>query len=908
MLAVWGKWDGSHTPLPLLAHLLDTGVIAEMLFSDLAVAQRRILTKLLDPDDTGRARARFAYLAALHDLGKADPLFQGQQWSRRSAEFHSHLETLKAEGFPVDPPKPKRPELGETQRHYFRHEWLTAQILLRDSQLPAWARLAVAGHHGRYPYTGHVNPPPEAVSHLEETLNHPAWKTIHHRLILEVAGAFNPDDRDENWPTGLGRGDLALLPVLTGLICLADWMASDESFVNLVPDLTNGVTGYVGVRREQAVERFSSLWDSPAHPTGTFSEIFSGIYPNRPIQAWAVGHRHESGLCIVMVPTGEGKTETALWMHASGRHQSDGLLFALPTTATADAMFDRVRGFFESTSSIGHLAHSRAWLNAFYSPSAVRPIDTSGYGDNEGLRPDDWFSGRHRGLLAPVTVATCDQVLAAAVDHKYIQVRMAALAGKHVILDEVHTYDAYQHELLKRLLGWLGSFRVRTTLLSATIPTARLHDYVRAWRDGWEIEVRDKERMPIDLDSILTGIYPAVLRVDDQVEVTQIPSSRQYHLTVNCHPVEGDSAAFFDAVLNLIVETRATHPHSQIGVIVNTVDRCISIAEALRAAGHPVDTLHSRMTASQRKRATDAVYEAVGPQPTRSPTIVVATQIAEASLDLDFDILITDLAPMTSLLQRAGRLWRHSTPSSNDWVHRDERAYRMSQPALHVMVALHDGSLARHATAPYSMAELDKTWRLCLESGNRRDIAIPNDVQTLVDDAHVAWDDIRQEGLDDFFEKALQEALGSEAAMQFQAKSVGHDVTDFKPRFDDPNHAHGRLAELTRFTLWNDEAVTRLRDAFQIQLLLFDPTGDNPHVWHGDPHSARFEPDLLKWVMPVTGGLARQLLDRATQPEGKTKASSALRDLTFVALDDIGEVAYLDPDLGLVRRQQRKTL
>lgn len=907
LLSIWGKWDESRAPLPLLAHLLDTGAFATAIWNYLSATQRDRVADLISPSNPERARSRFATLAALHDLGKAEPVFQGQQWSTRRGEFAHHLAELTKLGLPTEPPSKFRPRVGDKQKHLFRHEAVTADILKRLTELPSWARLVVAGHHGRYPWDTSLVPVEAA--HMRNAITQPAWSRLHEELIRSVVETYSPRDALSEWPRELDRGLLAFLPLLTGLICLTDWLASDSNFVDHSPrELLTSPADYATRRVSQAEDVLDSRWGHNIHPSGAFADLFDGKQPDRPVQDWAVASDDQTGLTVIMVPTGEGKTETALWLHAAGAAVQDGLIFGLPTMATADAMFERVQSFYRRSGTIGHLAHSRSRLNAFYSESDIDPVDQCSEDDTEepGLRPSDWFSGSHRGLLAPVTVGTCDQILAAAVNHKYIQVRLAALAGKHVVLDEVHTYDAYQHILLKRLLGWLGAYRVRTTLLSATLPTSRLRDYIGARQDGWHNRIPKRDRPKVDLEQTITGQYPAVVRVHDQVEVLPLGCQRHYTLALECHTFDGDRKAFLEQTIALVNSVRQAEPRARIGVMVNTVDRAITIAQRLeQTAAEPVLLLHSRMTATQRARTTQAVYDMVGPAATGPPSTTVSTQIAEASLDLDFDVLISDLSPISSLVQRAGRLWRHSTPIGEVWEHPTHRTYRRGAPVLHIVIPLKETGLHREGVAPYTRAELLKTWRDCLIEGARNEIAVPGDIQDLVDTGEVSWADLSTEAMNDpHFSSALQEHLGADAAKKISADGTGYRPSDLSFPFSADQSTDDNLAAMTAPKLFADDAVTRLRDVFQIQLLPFDIDAEHPVAWRENPFTAHVPigSDLLAHVIPVTGQLAKALLSLANlPPDWHRNAPAMLRNLVPLSINDFSEVAYLDPHKGLIR-------
>ena len=195
---------------------------------------------------------------------------------------------------------------------------------------------------------------------------------------------------------------------------------------------------------------------------------------------------------------GEGKTEAAVyladrWAASSGQ---DGHYFALPTQATSNQMFGRIREYlqdrYEGTQVQLQLLHGHASLSSEF--AALRQINNlvfaPGYpgvdddSDELTVVASEWFTHRKRGLLAPFGVGTIDQALLAALQTKHVFVRLFGLAYKTVIVDEVHAYDAYMTTLLERLLEWLAALGSSVVLLSATLPKARREQLLAAYARG----------------------------------------------------------------------------------------------------------------------------------------------------------------------------------------------------------------------------------------------------------------------------------------------------------------------------------------------------------------------------------------------------------------------------------------
>lgn len=816
-------------------------------------------------------------VVGVHDAGKVDPLHQGQLLTRRRHEFFDFLAGLNL-------PLPDAAWLeravgaaapGVPSRRYLRHEALSGHILDRSGFAP-WLCAAVSGHHGRY--LPDIDRIPPILQQHHRFLDVTSWRGKQDEVLIVLRDVLELSSATPIVSLNALAGPL--IPLVTGLICLADWLASDEAFLrHEYLALLDAPRDYFVKRLADAAAHVEDCLGTPVARCGDFGRLF-GFSPSRPAQQWATNAEHGPGLAVVAVPMGEGKTETALWRHAARPDLRDGLLFALPTTATADAMFTRILDFYGGQDGYAHLGHGRAVLNAFYRPSAAQPVgicdsdDHSGESSRSGLRPGSWFSGPHRVLTAPVGVVTCDQVLAAAVSHKFAPVRLASLAGKHVVLDEVHTYDPYQDRLLRRVLGWLGFFRVRVTLLSATLPARRLRDYVRAYLAGWH-GFRDAAAAEAPID----GLYPAVTVTTGEgvVEQHQLPAWRSYTHQLSYAQVPG-GAAFNVATVDLVERARAADPGARIGVIVNRVDRAIDVASKLRERGLQVLLLHARMTYAQRAQATARLLAAVGKNSPAGPLTVVATSIAEASLDIDLDVLFSDLAPMASLLQRAGRQWRHSTPVAGGWVHPLALAYRRGDPVLHILVPMEGSEIHPQGHYPYTRAEILRTWLdpCTLAGGGRTELRIPEDVQAAVDRADVSIADLLTDpadAVDPQLSAALTAHVVGMGAKATAAERVGieAEVVDraWRAAMRDEDGAAwagvAALEALTQGRMWREDAVTRLREIDGVQLLLYDPEAANPYAWHGDLSGLLLIRDrqsqlaVLDQVIPVSGSLATTL-------------------------------------------------
>ncbi|MBH1938279.1 CRISPR-associated helicase Cas3' [Streptomyces sp. AV19] len=695
--ALWGKSEEKANGRKnlLLSHLLDTAAIAEIMWDRfLAPSTQRALDAIAGGGD-GRGRRFFAWLCGVHDLGKATPAFQ-RLWAKGA-------EDVRAAGLTWHETSGKQPS--------WRHDRAGAHLLC--ALLPAagwpeehiaWVWPLVAGHHGSFPDKGSLSPRPRLKGQLAGDQR---WAAVQLALL-------------ERFTAQLGFGGLAdVTPKhvpsraaqlhLSGLIVMADWIASDEKHFSGVDELAL-------VTMESARERAGRAWDGLGlrggwgHLPEIAPEAFLARFGHapRPSQELVteVARRMETpGLLVVEAPMGEGKTKAALMAAEilARRFGADGVFVGMPTQATCDPMFGQVRQWAgaihnELTPLVSLLHGKRMFNKEWRALLQGRTADEFGgvdeYGDcydddPYGMEapeakapshgPAEWFLGAKRGLLCPFVVGTIDQLLFAATRTKHVMLRMAGLAGKVVILDEVHAADVYMSQFLKEGLRWLGQARVPVVLLSATLPPAQRRELVDAYLAGAATreEFTADELPDVQGYPSVTAAWPGPDGTGPQYLVRDCPSWRQPALDVAVEllpePVPGrtdrrKAQASADASVADHLELALDQGGCAL-VIRNTVDRAQTLYASLRNrfGADSVRLLHGRLAVGPRADRTEECLRLLGApsEEHRRPDrlIVVATQLAEQSFDIDADILVTDLAPIDLLLQRIGRLHRHEGTS-----------------------------------------------------------------------------------------------------------------------------------------------------------------------------------------------------------------------------------------------------
>lgn len=654
-LLLWGKTDDRTGLLhPLLFHMLDAGHVAAALWSHaLPMGLKSELAAALGLDVEGAGRL-MAYWTALHDMGKAGPAFQ-----RRYAPA---LEFLSAGGLPFPPETTYTP-----QPHGLVTGWILcsgeARLDLDPDAAEALAR-ALSGHHGAWPDSA-------SFAHVSRRANlgGPEWRQARAGLWQRLEQAFDPPAPGSFPEEGVERN--LFLTLLSGLVTVADWMASMQSIFPAA-GLEQDWLAYRQISQQKALEVIHkqgwTAWNDPsAGAPISFQQAFPRLAGGpRPVQSEIFAKAFDAplpALALIEAPTGIGKTEIAFlladrWLRRGGGR---GLYVAMPTQATSNQMYDRTVEFLSARypGEFVHvqLSHGHALLQDTFERRIIASV---GEGPEAGVAAAGWFLPRKRTLLAPYGVGTVDQVFLSVLQTRHFFVRLFGLHGKVVIFDEVHAYDAYQSELFCRLLAWLRAMNVSVILLSATLPSSVREAFVRAY---------GAKTQPAS-----GGGYPCLTLVHDGQAVHHrlpAPASR---------PVALDWLGGQPADVVAYLRDKLAGGGCA-AVICNTVARAQEIYRAVVDSGLAPGAsylFHARFPFAWRSATEQKVLSLFGRDSTRprGPAVVVATQVIEQSLDLDFDLMISELAPIDLLIQRAGRLHRHQ---------RGARPERVSTPRLALM-------------------------------------------------------------------------------------------------------------------------------------------------------------------------------------------------------------------------------
>jgi CRISPR-associated endonuclease/helicase Cas3 len=645
---LWAKASAKGIWHALPFHLLDVAAAAEALWERLPHQANSLATHAFGDEST--AKRICAFLAGTHDVGKANRYFQAKDRCQ-----YARLCRLG-----VDLPPRDAPEIHSHGQATGAHlkPWLVDRWKWRCFTAETVA-LAVGGHHGSFF---------DSTGRAPLGVDTEPWAGFGRALLDALADVLlGPEPPREPTPLNPFLGWLA------GFVSVADWLGSHESMTVWQTE-ERPLANYLAEARTRAQTLIDNLhWQAPRATTilPLIDLVPQGREPNS-LQKLAAELAPTFSLTIVEAPTGEGKTEAAFALGEHGRSNGAGIFFALPTMATANGLYGRVEVYLRKAGGCDgletRLLHSQAWL---FREKVQTAADPGEEGRKQDAQAQDWFAGSKRGLLAPYGVGTIDQALVAALKAKHGFVRLFALAGKTVVIDEVHAYDVYMADLMDVLLGWLRALRCRVILLSATLPKARRHALLRAWGG--------------QCDQSSSG-YPCITWIteDGRVQSQAFDVQRRKPLTFQLLPA-GAEEHWGHGASKLLQLVRA---YGGLGALVlNTVrdaQRAYDWLHSQRLDNIHLELFHARFTAQDRDRIETRVLERFGKTGARKqPAIIVATQVVEQSLDLDFDHLVSALAPIDFLIQRAGRLHRHRRRADGSLC--DIGPDQRPNPVLHVL-------------------------------------------------------------------------------------------------------------------------------------------------------------------------------------------------------------------------------
>ena len=746
--AYWGKArpvEGASAAFHLLPyHCLDVAAVAAGYLAATPGLRRWLANKLGVASEEALV-AWVSFWLCLHDLGKFSEAFQGQ-----SARV---FESLRGR-----PPRKEYNERHDTlgrvawtklvEQTALDEAWLGPQTADHLPGLNAWVR-AVTGHHGQPPKSDNIH----FGHHFDETHDSAAIVAFVRDAKALVLGNAQP-----LLPTALDADDFCdaserLSWWIAGLSVLADWIGSNTDYFAYrdQPAADGRLDDYWEHAKRQAAVALAATGVLPAAtPSRTpLSTLFPKILKPSPLQAWASDQPLSAEPTLVMLEdvTGAGKTEAAVMlahrMMAGGL--ADGFFIGLPTMATSNAMYGRIAAVFGNLfgddASLA-LAHGQRNLVEAFAATVLR----AGPADGDATQRDEtatarctaWLADHNkRALIAAAGVGTIDQAMLGVLHSKHQSLRLLGLFRKVLIVDEVHACDSYMQRVLESLLEFHAFSGGCAILLSATLPLAMKRALLKAYARGQALAQGEHRPTPPSLGS------------------NDFPLATTWHAAQGARALEQPLASRPE-VCRSVTLRYASDRQSVIEMIEAALaaGRCVcwmsnTIADALDAfdelrsridADH-ITLFHSRFALADRLAIEGRILARFGPLSDaqfRRGQLVIATQVVEQSLDADWDVVVSDLAPIDRLIQRAGRLQRHVRDATGNRQSGDGARDGRGQPCLWVhaptwtKTPAADWFKAAFAKAAFVYPHHGQLWLTAkaLQAGRMR---MPEDARSLVE-------------------------------------------------------------------------------------------------------------------------------------------------------------------------------
>jgi CRISPR-associated endonuclease/helicase Cas3 len=822
----WGKAKppiASEETYHLLPyHSLDVAAVGQVLLQREHPYLRHLLrlTDLSEPQFI----QWFTFLLALHDIGKFADSFQSlnadvlgklqQRTSQRQYGLRhdslgwilwkKHLSQYFKEKGMISPGTKRRPSTA-------------------NESLDVWMG-AMVGHHGQ--------PPQPSTTRLlrddfDEDNDFAAAATFVADLIpilFDESPVF-PACRTEaiQWASWW----------LSGLAVLSDWLGSNTDFFPYQSQAMplDQYWEQAKQRAERAIQQAELL---SCHPSNALTladliEVEPQTVPaptplQEMVSAWELPASPH--LFILEDVTGAGKTEAAVLLahRLMQAGQGNSVYFALPTMATANTMYSRMKDVYRRLFAGGKspsliLAHGASEMSADFRRSLLPevPATADHYGDgttSAGAHCNAWLAdNRKKALLADIGIGTVDQALLAILPARHQSLRLLGLMHKILLVDEVHACDAYMHELLCALLRAHATAGGSVILLSATLPKKQRQALLQAYAEGqrWSkpaLQATDDQSYPLMSCLNAQGLREQVVatRASVKREVSvQFLSERQAVEDLLSRTLEQGQCACW---------------------IRNTVKDAIEAYQQIKAR-HPdwqVDLFHARYALGDRiaiEKRVVARFDKNSTAESRRGQILIATQVVEQSLDLDFDTLITDLAPIDLLIQRAGRLRRHTRDALGNRIQGDDQRGAVT---LHIhSPVVTDAPPARWIADFFPNAQKvydhhGQLWLTARRLQRQGKFQMPEDARTLMEGV---YGDEAQDDIPEGLRRASNEAEGGDRAeaslARLSALSMEVGYTDASTnRWWDEAKTPTRLGEETTMVYlakWQDGVLLPWADS-----------------------------------------------------------------------------------------------
>lgn len=787
--------------------------------------------------------AHVGYIVSLHDTGKIEHNFQAKDAAMADLLRDKLKQSLT---FPIE---------------RIRHE-KTSQIVLGDiwNQYGVPRRTTdvlskvIGAHHQGKTGSGQPN-------------NEPFWKDLQTKYEQNMRDAFLRNNAlgqpvvEKEYKGVVGA-------IMLAILIMSDWISSGPAF-------EDAETWIHGADAEQKIHSeidtffarsrlipsefdwpntFCGMWmNIPESGKRSLQAETERVFENRDVKY---------SLVLLEAPMGEGKTEAGLYaaMQMMKQWKKNGLYVALPTAATANQMVGRVQDLLKmhNIDDKVRLLHNMAWLEDQNA--------TKYRGSEEADGIANWLVPTRRGLLGQYAVGTVDQAMLAAMNVKYGALRLLGLANKVLVIDEIHSYDAYMSESLHRLLEWCHAMQVPVVMLSATLPPKKKRELFQSYTT-----------------QPLSSSYPLITAISDDgtVHETVIPfTTHKMTANVRTSPILNDPEKIAEAAIAEVADGGC------LCVYMNTVKEAQAVYSAIKSK-YTGDLIlyHAQFPIRRRVELEKACIKRYGKDTSNRParSILVATQVAEQSLDVDFDVVYTAIAPIDFILQRLGREHRHEST---------KRPARHRTPNLVVLCPDKDEGFGSSRFI-YPECLLKSSSRL-LHSATQ--IRTPDDVADLVSKGYDS-ENVPPEDIEQWKENLVKEQVEAGASLQFLINS--------------PNKQYNALIDSLSYDDENGvlQAATRLGEPSTRVALLDAPLFDSlkPYIEEqdGEFKAVVWRKDVAMEVMLNSVSIRTRRLGIKVNTPDDVYGDKLLSGTRIIRMTDgsavlgNGKVIINDPEMGV---------
>lgn len=675
-------WAKTQPFQSVVTHGIVSGTICRHLMRKyLSEGSRQLVSELLGLTEDELSDF-VAYLVSLHDIGKIEYNFQC-----KDPEMKAKLKELGVDKGYVG---------KEIVRHEKTGEIALGRIWERQNQdfdsLEVFSAL-VGAHHQKNQISDRMKTDSFFDGYRQE-------------LEQFMRGIFLPDPQT-SLPEISDTREGVFEAILLGMLILSDWIASGVLFADAEEWIDSEDCKETIIHKAEVFLTQSGLNKEIVAWGHTFTDVWPWISRDgaRPLQQGAqhmANGKKRHRLILMEAPMGEGKTEAGMYcaVQMLCQWKKDGFYVALPTAATSNQMVSRMADWFEvlNIPKKVRLLHGMAWM-----------ADESTSEESKNTENQDeitrWLAPLRRGLLGQFSVGTVDQVMLSVTKTKYGVLRLLGLSNKVLVIDEIHSYDVYMGEFIHRLLQWCKAMEIPVVMLSATLPP----------------KLKAKLLEPYTKQT-LSGAYPLITAVCEDGTVEELPiekTVKNMRVSVELLPILNDPGKIAQKAVAL------TEQGGCICILMNTVKQAQKVYTALEECfDGELMLFHAQFPAEQRKEIEENCIRKFGKDKSFRPkrAVLVATQVVEQSLDVDFDAMLTAVAPIDLVLQRMGRIFRH-----NDTV----RPVCLQDPTQFVLIP--EGENFGVDGYVYPEVLLQQTIRVLKD---RNEVKIPEDLAPLVADGY----------------------------------------------------------------------------------------------------------------------------------------------------------------------------